>query len=118
MPQQSGTYPSSVVVSQDFHFGLPTSSSIRQVAPIATKFLQRIAGSLTSTNEKWAAPFRAGVNRQFWSVSSQFSDTPPSRFLFLRHRFARPVAARTYPRAAPRSAGERSEHPPRQMALS
>ena len=41
-------------------------------------------------------PFRAGANRrQLWSVSVQFSDTPPllrhstSLFLFLRHRFAR-----------------------------
>src|SRR5215472_14289713 len=81
----------------------PDIQRYRQVASIATKFLQRITGSLTSTNEKWAAPVRAGANRQLWSVSAQFSDTPPSRFLFFAIGSPGPVAARTYPpaRAAP-----------------
>ena len=59
-PQQSGTNLSSVVIKRDFRFGLTTSSSIRQVVSIATQFLQRIAGSLTTTSSSQDLPTGKG----------------------------------------------------------
>src|SRR5271168_2105191 len=44
----------------DFHFGLPASSSIRQVASIATKFLAALRRNCTSTRGKWAVRLPVG----------------------------------------------------------
>src|SRR6516162_11069557 len=62
MPYPSAVWDQSFQRGNQTGFPLwpPDIQRYRQVASTATKFLQRIAGSLTSTNEKWAVPFRAG----------------------------------------------------------
>ena len=46
--------------SRDFHFPFPAVKSIQQVASVATKFLQRVAGSCATAHEKWAVRLTVG----------------------------------------------------------
>jgi hypothetical protein len=56
--------------------------------------------------KSWRRLFRAGVNRQLWYVSAQFSDTPPSPPIFFFAALSLQPALTPPAIATPRSAAE------------